>query len=303
MLAKLVDGPVLRDKQNWDKLRGAIVGLSAALPAFVAAIEALPQVIEWQDKAMDKRIRHAIAAKEARDAGKATESAGQARKADKQPKKAAPAKGKLPTESRSSGAGQRTVARAVARESPSENVSRTRSVNKRGRSDSEATSVPTPIRVPGSRGTAAAAVSSSSTSSSSTNASTSQPGESNLQTGQPQQGGGAPQGVQGMPQLTMEQQQQMWAFFIAQQQGQGAPQAGQPPPNAVTMTPLPYVAPGAPQMPTSQVAISGAPPLPPGPPPNSGAPQAVTGAPAPSDGAQASATAQGVTPTATEANL
>ena len=265
---------------------------------------------------MDKRIRHAIAAKEARDAGKATESAVQARKVDKQPKKAAPAKEKPPAESRSSGAGQRTAARAVARESPSEKVSRTRSANKRGRSDSEATSVPTPIRVPGSRGPAAATELGSSTSSSSTSASTSQLGESNLQSGQPQQGGGAPQGVQGMPQLTMEQQQQMWAFFITQQQAQGAPQTGQPPPNAVTMTPLPYVAPGAPQMPTSQVAISGAPPLPPGPPPNggapaatsgaptvaSGAPQVVIGAPAPSEGAQASAAAQGVAPTATEAN-
>jgi hypothetical protein len=73
MLAKLVDGPVLRDKQNWDKLRSAILGLTAALPAFVTAIEALPQVIEWQDKAMDKRIRHSIQQRESRDAAKAAE--------------------------------------------------------------------------------------------------------------------------------------------------------------------------------------------------------------------------------------
>ena len=100
--------------------------------------------------------------------------------------------------------------------------------------------------------------------------------------GVPIQSTGAPQVISGMPQLTFEQQQQMWAFFMSQQQGQPATASqaqGTANPTAAdasSISPLPIAVSGGPPTQVAQVAMPGAPPPPPGPPPQGGAPATVS---------------------------
>ena len=298
MLAKLVDGPVLRDKQNWDKLRSAILGLTAALPAFVTAIEALPQVIEWQDKAMDKRIRHSIQQRESRDAAKAAEGV------QRQPKKA---RAPQPVADRH-GNPQTMVRSAAPKDRPSKSTAQNRgggqssagprrasSLNKRSRDSTD--DVPESLAVP-ARNTRVQVDHPRSTGQSSSSSSSSSSGQPTNVSGAPAlvpvipiQSIGAPQVISGMPQLTFEQQQQMWAFFMSQQQGQPATASqaqGTANPTAAdasSISPLPIAVSGGPPTQVAQVAMPGAPPPPPGPPPQGGAPATVSGTPTASSGA------------------
>lgn len=260
---------------------------------------------------MDKRIRHSIQQRESRDAAKAAEGGQRQSKKARAPQSASDQQGSPLPVARSAAPKDRPSTSMTQKRGGGQGSAgprRASSLNKRSRDSID--EVPESLAVPG-RNSRVQGEHPRSTGQSSSSSSSSSSGQPSTVSGAPAvvpvipiQSTGAPQVISGMPQLTFEQQQQMWAFFMSQQQGQPATASqaqGTANPTAAdasSISPLPIAVSGGPLTQVAQVARPGAPQPPPGPPPQGAAPVVVSGTPTANPGAPTTNVGQPGAPTA-----